>query len=94
MIPFATYSIKVVYIITFIAFKLYLQVEIYLVPMVAPEFLSIENDPSIEPILKIARETMDMVPLANYSFNCIYCARCNLGMSCKNHVPQVPRKKS
>lgn len=36
MVPFPTYSLKIVYIITFIAFKLYVQVEVYIIPMISP----------------------------------------------------------
>ena len=41
MVPFQTYSLKIVYIITFIAFKLYVQVEVYIIPMINPQFMAI-----------------------------------------------------
>ena len=43
MIPFASYSIKVVYIITFIAFKIYVRIELYMVPMIDPPQLAMEE---------------------------------------------------
>ena len=42
MVPFPLYSIKIVYIITFIAFKIYVRIELYLVPMVYPKAFPIE----------------------------------------------------
>ena len=83
MIPFLTYSVKVVYIITFIAFKIYVRIELYTVYMVQPSQLSIEG--SHGAIQKLGGP-INILPIASYSYNCIYCARCNLGMSCKSHI--------
>lgn len=90
MIPYLTYSIKVVYVITFIAFKIYVRIELYVVPMIQPDHLALEGYSEILEKLEAQPPTL---PIASYSFNCIYCARCNLGFSCKSHVPP-PRKPS
>lgn len=44
MIPFLTYSIKVVYIVTFVAFKIFVRIELYMVYMVQPAHLAIEQN--------------------------------------------------
>lgn len=90
MIPFLTYSVKVVYIITFIAFKIFVRIELYMVYMVQPAQLAIEEDHGV--IQKLGGP-ISVLPIACYSFNCIYCARCNLGLSCKSHIPP-PMKKT
>ena len=55
-----------------------------MVYMVQPSQLSIEEDYGA--IQKLGGP-VNVLPIASYSFNCLYCARCNLGMSCKSHVP-------
>lgn len=89
MIPFPTYSIKIVYIITFIAFKIYVRIELYWVPMVYPQAFPIEsNAMDVWAVGGQARP----IPIASYSFNCLYCARCGLGLSCGAHVPGFGNK--
>lgn len=88
MIPLPMYSIKVVYIITFIAFKIYVRIELYLVPMVFPNAFPIEYPEEKTNIPMLANQPKP-IPIASYSYNCIYCARCNLGMSCKSHFSGV-----
>lgn len=80
------YSIKVVYIITFIAFKIFVRVELYLIPMVYPNAFPIEYPQDQWGAPQLAGQSA-AIPIACYSYNCIYCARCGLGMSCKSHVP-------
>jgi hypothetical protein len=85
MIPFSDYSIKIVYIITFMAFKIYVRVDLFIVPMVDPWAFPIQQDHDIWEMPMIYGH--GQIPIASYSFNCIYCARCNLGLSCNSHVP-------
>lgn len=85
MIPFSMYSIKIVYIITFIGFRIFVRVDLYIVPMVYPEAFPIEEDENSWQAPMIYGRS-GQVPIASYSFNCIYCARCNLGLSCRSHV--------
>ena len=44
MIPYANYSVKITYLFTFIAYKLYVTVTVTLIPMIESSQLKLNNE--------------------------------------------------
>jgi RsiW-degrading membrane proteinase PrsW (M82 family) len=83
MIPFPTYSVKATYLFMFIGFKVYVTVELALVQMLSSPPNALERDF----VYGALEEPKKLIPIAIYSFNCIFYARCGLGFTYQSQMP-------
>lgn len=86
MIPQLTFSLKVTEVILMYDFKIFISIEIVIIPMINSSQLQLDEGQAqlIEGFRSIENHTQMM--LGSGLFELPVCARCFLGYSCKNHV--------
>lgn len=80
MIPFSTYSLKMVYLVTLIGYRVYVRLDIYWIPMVYPSAFPIDQDKEQE-CRALIKPDMKPIPIASYYFNGFYWSRSSPDMA-------------